>query len=337
MGWYQDTLYVQNASPVSPFRVVLTGNAPAPTLVAAPASLDFGSVVWTTTKQIQVLLTNTGINPAQISGITGTTGFFTAVPATGSIPVSSSMQITVSFTPTLLGAFTDTLRVTGGVAGGLFKIPVRGQSPVPVLASTTTSLDFGDVPLTSPKTLQFTLSNSSINPVVLEALGNTHPQYYVEPSSGTVPPSGSLLVNVTFSPSTYGVIRDTILVISNASVSPFRVTLRGNSPNPLAVEDAGGETPARYMLLQNYPNPFNPSTTITFALPQASVVSLRVYNLIGREIATLAEGLLPAGQYRRIWDARKQAAGTYFSRLMAVPEGRNAEPFVELRKLILLK
>ncbi len=74
-----------------------------------------------------------------------------------------------------------------------------------------------------------------------------------------------------------------------------------------------------------------------FALPEASIVSLRIYDLIGREIATLAEGMLPAGQHRRIWDAGGSAAGTYFSRLVAVPEGRNAEPFVELRKVILLK
>jgi hypothetical protein len=140
-----------------------------------------------------------------------------------------------------------------------------------------------------------------------------------------------------FSPSTYGVVRDTILVISNASVSPFRIALRGNSQNPTAVEDGNGETPAQFALLQNYPNPFNPSTTVGFLLPEASRVSLRIYDLIGREIATLADEMLQAGQYSRIWDARESAAGTYFSRFVAVPEGRSAEPFVELRKLILLK
>jgi len=337
LGWYQDTLFVQNNSAVSLFRVVLTGNAPAPTLAATPAPLDFGDVVRTSPKQLQISLSNTGINTAQLAGIAGKTGLFTAAPATGSIVPSSSMQITVSFTPNSLGTFTDTLSVTGGVAGGVFKIPVRGQSPIPVLTSTTTSLDFGDVPIPAPKTLQFTLGNSSINPLVLDALANTHPEYYVEPSSGTIPPSGTLQVNVVFSPSGYGVVRDTILIISNAGVSPFRVSLRGNSSGPTAVEDAGGEMPSRYALFQNYPNPFNPSTTVSFALPEASIVSLRIYDLIGREIGTLAEGMLPAGQHRRIWDAQESAAGTYFARLVAVPEGRNAEPFVELRKLILLK
>jgi hypothetical protein len=337
LGWYQDTLFVQNNSAVSLFRVALTGNAPAPAVAAAPASLDFGEVVRTTTKQIQISLSNTGINTAQIAGINGKTGFFVAAPTTGSIAPSSSIQITVSFTPGALGVFTDTLNVTGGVAGGLFKIPVRGQSPVPVLTSSTTSLDFGEVSITAPKTLQFTLSNSSINALVLDALANTHPQYYVEPSSGTVPPLGNLQVSVMFSPSTYGVVRDTILVISNATVSPFRIALRGNSQNPTAVEDGNGETPAQFALLQNYPNPFNPSTTVGFLLPEASRVSLRIYDLIGREIATLADEMLQAGQYSRIWDARESAAGTYFSRFVAVPEGRSAEPFVELRKLILLK
>jgi lysophospholipase L1-like esterase len=337
LGWYQDTLFIQNNSAISLLRVLVTGNAPAPSLAAAPASLDFGEVVRTTTKQLQISLNNTGINTAQISGITGKTGIFTATPTAGSIVASSSMQITVSFTPGALGAFTDTLRVTGGVAGGLFTIPVRGQSPVPVLTSSATFLDFGDIPITAPKTLQITLGNTSINPLVLDALANTHPQYYVEPSSGTIPPSGTLGVNVVFSPSAYGVVLDTILVISNASVSPSRIALRGNSSNPNTVEDISGETPLRYALLQNYPNPFNPSTTVGFALPEASRVSLMIYDLIGREIAVLADGRLPAGRHRRIWDARESAAGTYFSRLVAVPEGRNGEPFVELRRLILLK
>jgi lysophospholipase L1-like esterase len=336
-GWYRDTLFVQNNSAVSLFRVGLIGNAPAPTLAATPAPLDFGDVERTTTKQLQMTLNNTGINTAQITGISGKTGRFTSSPSTGSIAASSSLLITVSFTPNTLGVFADTLNVTGGVAGGLFKIPVRGQSPVPVITSTGTSLDFGDVPILMPKTLQFTLGNSSKNPLVLDALANTHAQYYVEPSSGTIPPSGTLQVNVVFSPSGYGVVRDTILVISNASVSPFRIFLRGNSPNPTAVEDVSGDRPYRYALFQNYPNPFNPSTTLTFALPEASIVSLRIYDLIGREIATLAEGMLPAGQHRRIWEAGGSAAGTYFSRLVAVPEGRSAEPFVEQRKLILLK
>jgi lysophospholipase L1-like esterase len=337
LGWYQDTLFVQNNSAVSLFRVGLSGNSPAPALSAAPATLDFGDVVRTTTKQLQLTLNNTGINTAQITGIAGKTGRFTASPSTGSIAASSSLQITLSFTPNTLGLVADTLNVTGGVAGGVFKIPVRGQSPVPVITSTATSLDFGDVPIPMPKTLQFTLGNSSINPLVIDALANTHAQYYVEPSSGTIPPLGTLQVNVVFSPTGYGVVRDTILVISNASVSPFRISLRGNSPNPTAVEDVIGEKPDRYALFQNYPNPFNPSTTLTFALPEASIVSLRIYDLIGREIAILAEGMLPAGQHRRIWEAGGSAAGTYFSRLVAVPEGRSAGPFVEQRKLILLK
>jgi hypothetical protein len=83
-------------------------------------------------------------------------------------------------------------------------------------------------------------------------------------------------------------------------------------------------------LLQNYPNPFNPSTTISFSLPKRSFVSLKIYDLIGREIATIVSEELPAGNYSRQWIAESFTSGVYFYRL-------EAGSFIETKKLILLR
>jgi len=90
------------------------------------------------------------------------------------------------------------------------------------------------------------------------------------------------------------------------------------SEPPVAVEEkAETELPTSYELEQNYPNPFNPSTTIAFALPKPSEVSLKIFDASGREVATLVEGKLPAGRHEVVLDASPFSSGVYFYRLQA--------------------
>ncbi|MBI5472370.1 MAG: T9SS type A sorting domain-containing protein [Ignavibacteriae bacterium] len=98
--------------------------------------------------------------------------------------------------------------------------------------------------------------------------------------------------------------------------------------------------PATFALEQNYPNPFNPTTTIEFALPEQATVSLKIYNLLGQEVVTLADGDMEAAFHRVVWNGRNAsgaqiATGMYFYRFVAV--GASGETFTSLKKLILLK
>ncbi len=92
------------------------------------------------------------------------------------------------------------------------------------------------------------------------------------------------------------------------------------------VSDATANTagvPKDFVLEQNFPNPFNPETAIRFGLPQQSTVTLRIYDLAGREVATVLEHVeLPAGRHQRVWDGRDASGhavsnGVYFCRLTA--------------------
>jgi hypothetical protein len=78
-------------------------------------------------------------------------------------------------------------------------------------------------------------------------------------------------------------------------------------------EEAG--IPDRATLFQNYPNPFNPSTTIRFAVPAAGHVSLKVYDLLGREVATVVDGEFSPGMHERVWDASGVSSGVYLYRM----------------------
>jgi hypothetical protein len=91
-----------------------------------------------------------------------------------------------------------------------------------------------------------------------------------------------------------------------------------------------GIIPATVELNQNYPNPFNPSTIIKFNLPKTSHVTLKVFNILGEEVATLVSDRLSAGSYSYEWDASNLASGVYLYRLQA-------GDYVETRKMVLMR
>ncbi len=97
----------------------------------------------------------------------------------------------------------------------------------------------------------------------------------------------------------------------------------------------GRRVPFAYSLSQNYPNPFNPTTTIQYQLAAISHVTLKVYDVLGRTVATLVDGAESAGVYKVNFNASKYASGVYFYRIVA--EGKNGNRFVAIRKLMLLK
>jgi hypothetical protein len=100
------------------------------------------------------------------------------------------------------------------------------------------------------------------------------------------------------------------------------------------------EIPSAFSLAQNYPNPFNPNTTIRFALPEQASVSLKVYNLLGQEVVTLAQGNRPAAFHSIIWNGRNSAgaqiaSGVYFYRMEAA--GASGANFNSVKRLVVLK
>jgi len=82
--------------------------------------------------------------------------------------------------------------------------------------------------------------------------------------------------------------------------------------------------------LQNYPNPFNPSTKISFNLPEESFVTLKVYDVLGREVATLVYEEKPAGTYRISFNAEGIGISVYFFQL-------KSKNFIETKKMILVR
>ena len=88
--------------------------------------------------------------------------------------------------------------------------------------------------------------------------------------------------------------------------------------------------PAEFALGQNYPNPFNPSTTINYELPASNFVTLKIYDLVGKEVATLVNEKLDAGRYTATFNGSNLASGMYFYKI-------TAGEFTFVRKMVLIK
>ena len=104
----------------------------------------------------------------------------------------------------------------------------------------------------------------------------------------------------------------------------------------VSVTPPAGGIPARYALDQNFPNPFNPSTVIGYHLPADARVTLKVFDLLGREVATLVDGPVQAGSHSVTWNAGSIGSGIYFARLSASDPGGGMR-YVKTTKLELLK
>jgi len=121
---------------------------------------------------------------------------------------------------------------------------------------------------------------------------------WIEPGIGPVPPSGSIQVHVPYS-------------------TDFTITFARAARTRQYTVSAVVEFPERFELRQNYPNPFNASTTFPLEIPRAGFVSLKIYNILGQEVATVFEGQHREGVHTFIWDASGLPSGVYICRLVS--------------------
>jgi|GEM_PF-6611519 len=157
------------------------------------------------------------------------------------------------------------------------------------------------------------------------------PEYFT-PVSRTfdVQSKGVQVINLWFGED--GTIVDKIVLTTNPNYIP-----EGEGPGATTdlAEKPGSELPGQYQLHQNYPNPFNPATTIRYTLPARSDVTLEVYNMLGRKVATLVNTEQPAGRYSVRWEGVNHrgdqiSTGVYLYRL-------RANEFSDVKKMVFIR
>ncbi len=206
------------------------------------------------------------------------------------------------------------------------------------------------VTVTAPAAPQNLLAVQGSAQVTLSWSKNSDINFYCYKIYGGTTASPTTLIG-----STTGGIADTSIIVKGLTAGVkyyFRMTAvnmsllestYSNEVNATPItgilpDSKGNALPADFMLAQNYPNPFNPSTTIRFGLPAASEVSLKIFDVLGREVATLINHELSAGYYDYQWNAADMTSGIYIYRLTATSSSENGKrQFTQVRKFILEK
>jgi hypothetical protein len=118
---------------------------------------------------------------------------------------------------------------------------------------------------------------------------------------------------------------------SEYSVTAYFIT----GDQVVSVKEFGG-IPTEFKLAQNYPNPFNPSTTIRYDLPKNAYVKITIYDVLGRDVAVLVDGMQSAKNYIVEWNPSLVVSGVYFCRIQAQSQDGSSE-FTSVKKLLYIK
>ena len=158
-------------------------------------------------------------------------------------------------------------------------------------------------------------------------------------TSGTVDAGSSMDIDVTIDATDLSLGEYSAdIVITNNDPDEEIVFI----PVTLYVSDLSAEheatLPTEFALHQNYPNPFNPTTTIEYAIPKKSVVTITVYNIIGQVVDVLVDQTMEPGYYSVQWNARRVGSGVYFYRIIAGDHSSGSgHGFTDVKKCIILK
>ena len=234
------------------------------------------------------------------------------IDVTGDIPTACPSDWLITVTNT-----TNTDAKNSGAAYGLITIDLG--APGTSIYSTTTSGAYGLMTGTSMAT-----------PHVAGAVGFMFAaaplwwiqQYKLNPGPYALTVKQKIMQGVDPKPA-----------LLNITVSGGRLNIYNSAllmQNLTAIGSGTNSIPALYRLYQNYPNPFNPSTVLAFDIPKDGYVSLKIYNTLGQEVAVLADGLMKAGEYQKVFKADNLPSGIYLYKL-------TTDSFSETRKMTLIK
>ena len=190
------------------------------------------------------------------------------------------------------------------------------------LLVTPEALDFGEIPVEEESTMNITVANLGIYTgfdLEICSVISSEPEFEIDLMDTLVEAEDEEYVDVTFEAADTGWVSGTITVWTADGSRVLPVQARGVIPVAVA---GAGLPPIPFRLEPNAPNPFNPYTSLRFSLPEPAEVLLRVHDVAGRAVATLARGAYDAGEFQAVWNGRSDGGrgvppGIYFAHLTA--------------------
>jgi hypothetical protein len=234
-GTLTGTLAITDADPMSPQKVVLTGIGSAvPVAELVPSSLSFGNQpVGTSSKPLNVTLTNNGSSSLGINSITVSGPSFSVTNKCGSwVPVGGSCTISVTFTPLGSGSMTGIVYVKDTAVPPTQMISLSGTGTQPKVSLSTAYVAFGNQKVgtsSAPQTVTMTNTGTATLTISSIALGGTDPQDFTQSNTcgSSLAVGASCTITGTFTPTTNGQRSASILVTANVNNSPVTITITG--------------------------------------------------------------------------------------------------------------
>ncbi|MCK9209951.1 MAG: choice-of-anchor D domain-containing protein [Ignavibacteriaceae bacterium] len=218
-----------NSGDESWFSKDVAAKTTPPVLQLLTNQINFSNTAIGDSTILQVKILSANSSPLIISSLTNSlTVFKTALTLPTTVNGYDTLKFNVTFKPSAFGSYTDTLSIISN--GGNAKVILQGQSPVPTLALNVSNINFGTVVRNTSADKIIKAANSAVNKLVIDSMYVHTSAFSVSSTSGIISNNDSLIITVRFSPSEFGVFKDTLEILNNSDNHLVRIPLEGNTP-----------------------------------------------------------------------------------------------------------
>lgn len=284
-------------------------------------------------KDTIITIVNDGNDTIRISSIAIDDTMFTLKRSTLRVPPLGSARDTIHLRPLVVGQTFRTMTVVSDAPSSPDVFSIVAGVLTRNIRISADSIGFGHIRGGTVRDSVIMFSNDGndtirVTNITTLAVG-TSTIFQATLKVFSIPPFSSVLDTVRFNAAVTDSFSGQLRVFSNAFVSPKIIKVVGVADSPDEVAEHPG-VPRVTSLHQNYPNPFNPVTHLQFTIASVQSVTLKVYDVLGRGVATLVDEVKQPGEYTVAFDASPLPSGIYYYRMQA-------GNFSQTRKLLLLK
>jgi hypothetical protein len=258
--------------------------------------------------------------------------------AMATITPGTNQKMFITFTPnqkSLISGLVISICDTFGLVDTVY---VTGKGVTPARNQRHPgSVAFASVPMGSSRTDSFTVVNSGELDLTIANVQSTNPSFSITPTSAVIAPAESLYFHLTATASSAQPQSGYIIFTDNADSASDSMFVQINSVSGVGDKNV----PAEFSIQQNYPNPFNPTTTIMYAVPVLSRVTIKIFNVLGQEVRTLINDVQDVGMQTIRWNSTDNTgaaipSGVYYYRIQTFDLTEQRSLFTSVRKMLLL-
>ena len=312
--------------------------SPEPNITVEPESLIFDTTAVGSSSVNMLSITNIGSDTLLIYNLYSPDSIFSANLSSFDLLPSESQDVQVTFTPLQQNTYDgDLFIISNDPDTDTLGLPVAGVGfiPAPEIFVDPMSLTFDTTAAGSSNLKLLTIYNIGNATLTISNISSTESVFSTNLTSYDIQPGDSQMVQVAFTPTEPIIYTSNLFVISNDSEMDTLIVPVSGVGIMLARIELDAQLPHILVLYPNYPNPFNPVTTLRYDLPEKVLVTITIYDMLGRQVKTLMDQTQDAGYKSLIWDATNDygkpvSAGIYLYQIQA-------GEYIQTKKMVLLK